>query len=297
MQRSSSGRKPARRNNAGKRNRSRAAGSPDTSTAAKNQGPSLPEPWWRKILTLPRVVGLAALGAFATWGIPAGIGYINERFVDPSPVSISVETNPNRIGGFSDLPIDLVLPADSRPSTGPGPGCSGFRDWARKNGGIDAGETRIQVVVKNKKKGDLLISDARAVVDRRTSPVKGIGISCPTAGEAKMRSLIINLDEPDARAHYTGGKQSSFGFSLKEGEVETFLITAQAKSEIYDWHIELTVVANQRSQTSRVDDHGQNFRTAPYGKESEWAWDYKDSWTGPNGVKVRAGGNLARGPR
>src|SRR5512144_2466160 len=103
---------------------------------------------WHKLLTIRGVVAGTALATLVTWGVTELVTYLQHKVTAPDPVSWTVETNPNRVGGLSDLPINLTLPIGAHPSTGPGAGCINFRDWARNNGGVDAGATPLQVALQ-----------------------------------------------------------------------------------------------------------------------------------------------------
>ena len=120
---------------------------------------------WRKLLTLPGLIGLTALGAVVTWGATEFVTFVRDEVTASDPVSIAVESNPAQTSAFAGLPVDDVrLPAGTQPSTGPGPGCGGFRPWAQEQGGADAGATRLQIVLQGRTSGQVLISNARAVI-------------------------------------------------------------------------------------------------------------------------------------
>lgn len=261
-------------------------GQPEAKDTASNRGK-----WWRGLLTVPRLVAATALTALVTWGITELATSVKEQAVSLNPVAWSVEANPALVGGFSDLSIHMMLPAGAHPATGPGAGCKTFRPWALANGAVDAGATYLQVVLQGRSPGQLLISDARAVVVTREAPARGIGISCPSAGVAEFRPLTINLDTPDRRAHYQSTRP--FGFTLAQGETETFLIRATASAGIYRWHLEISVISGQVSRTIRIDDHGRDFRTGPSVHGPTWVWNYQDAWTGgPSNSEVPVGGKL-----
>ena len=75
------------------------------------------------------------------------------------------------------------------------------------------------------------ISNARAVVIvTRETPATGIDLTCPPAGEAELRALSIDLDQRDPRARYQSTEGREFGFTLEQGEIETFVVTATANN-------------------------------------------------------------------
>jgi hypothetical protein len=99
--------------------------------------------WWRKLLTLPGVALATAMTALVSRAVTQAITTTQSKVQLRNPVSLTIETNPNHVGGFADQDIDMVLPDSADPRTGPGPGCEGFHDWARRNGGVDAGTTKM----------------------------------------------------------------------------------------------------------------------------------------------------------
>jgi hypothetical protein len=247
--------------------------------------------WWRGLLTVPKLVAATALTALVTWGVTELVTSVKEQAVSRNPIAWNVETNPAQVGAFSDLSIKMMLPAGAHPADGPGTGCNTFRPWAVAHGAIDAGATHLQVVLQGREPGQLLISDARAVVVARKAPTRGIGIGCPSAASAEFRWLTINLDSPGRRAHYQSARP--FGFTLGQGETETFLVTATASTGIYDWYLEISVITGQTSRTIRIDDHGRPFRTGPSIHGQTWDWNYKDAWIGGvGGSVVPVGGKL-----
>ncbi len=232
-----------------------------------------------------------ALTVLVTWAVTWVIHTVERMASEDNPVSWSVETNPNRVAAFADLPIDVMLPPGVRPSSGPGPGCANFHDWARSQGAMDAGTTRLQVVLQGRSDGQVLVSDARAVIVGEQPA--GVMLRCPTAGEAALRLLTIDLDSQLPVAQYTSEARRTFGFTLEKGETETFLITARAARSGCRWYLQLTLVTGARTRTIRVDDHGRPFGTVGTAGGPDWSWD-GDSWLGPNNERVPVGGDLDR---
>lgn len=267
----------------------------------KEPAPAQPSPTgWRTLLTLPKALIATALTAAVAWGATEVATSFRDEAVARDPVTVSVESNPAETGAFAGLPVDARLPDGAEPITGPGTLCSGFRPWALQQGGADAGATRLQVVVQGRTPGQLLVSNARAVVVTREAPMAGIDLRCPPAGQAELRALSIDLDQRDPRARYVSAENREFGFTLGQGEIETFVVTATANQATYSWYLELTVVVGDESRTVRVDDAGQPFRTTTPVQGEPWEWDYESSWTrlteGGTFVRVPVGGRLADGP-
>ncbi|MER6361648.1 hypothetical protein [Kitasatospora sp. NPDC001527] len=231
-------------------------------------------------LSLPALIVTTAVVGVVSWGVTRLTDGANSLARTTGPLAtVSVETNPKKVGAFEDTGIQGVLPAGAAPTTGPGTGCTGFHDWLIKNAGTDAGASRLQVTVQGNAERQVQISNVRVVVASREEPPASVGVSCPTAGQANLRFLTIDLDSPQPRATYTSEDGAPFGFTVESGEIETFLISATAQQALYHWYLELDLVSGTKRTTVRVDDGGKSFRTAPLPAAPGWAWDYKSTWT------------------
>jgi hypothetical protein len=233
---------------------------------------------WRRLAAILGGLAIAAVTTVVTWAATKGVTTFDRAVTARDPVTVSVQSNPSLAAGFAGTSVDLRLPARAQPGSGPGQFCRGFRPWAQERGGVDAGVSRLQIVVQGETEGRLLISEARAVVLERNASEAGIDVRCPSAGEAEFRALSVDLDAPDTRAQYESGDGRPFGFTLDKGEIETFLVTATASRADYAWYIELVVVAEGKPVTIRVDDGGRPFRTSPPAAGRVWEWDYESAW-------------------
>ena len=249
-------------------------------------------PFWRRLLNVPVAVAAAAMTAGVTWGVTKILTSAETAATSEHPLAWAVETNPAKVGGFADMPIELVLPGGTHPTTGPGPGCSSFVDWGMRQGGIAAGTTNLAVFLRGRVDGQVLVSDARAVIVGRRPPSPGIRVRCPSAAEANLRPLTINLDGPDTKARYVSSSGRRFGFTLQKGETETFLLSARAKRAAYRWYLELTLIIGSTQKTVRIDDHGRLFQTTSPTRGDVFDWNDPNGWVGPHGQRIPVGAPL-----
>ncbi|MDI5912414.1 MULTISPECIES: hypothetical protein [Streptomyces] len=245
---------------------------------------------WRELLfSLPGLIVTTVVVGVASWAVTYLTTAMETWGKDAeSVVTVSVETNPAKIGGFSDQSIVGVVPIGTRPATGPGGGCSTFHDWLTKNGGVDAGKSKLQVAVQGSASHQVQINNLRVIVVKRDKPPPTVGLTCPSAGNANLRPIDIDLDQALPRAKYKATDGRPFGFTVNKGEIETFLVTALAKHARYAWYLELDVTSEGKTSTLRVDNKGKPFRTAPLPNPPMWSWDYDSTWTGSD-QRLRVG--------
>lgn len=254
---------------------------------AKESG-SAARKWWQRLLTVPVLVATAALTAGVSWAATELLKGARSEISPPAePIALSVETNPAGTGAFADSPVTLVLPRRARIRGDPGPGCDGFRPWARAHGGVDAGATKLVLVVQGNVDEAVMISRIRATVLSRLSPLRGNGVECPPAGAAQFRALGLDLDREPPRVTYRSGGGAPFGFTLANGETETFNVVATATRARYRWIMDMDFVVDGRKQSLRIDDDGRAFETTPSPRGPWWSWNYHDEWSGGSGKATR----------
>jgi hypothetical protein len=249
--------------------------------------------WWQKLVSLPGILLTTGLTVVVSWAVTQALtsmqSHNREQEQLDNPVSVSTESNPARVGGFSDLPMEMILPFNASSYTKPGTGCLKFHDYMAEHGGVDSGVTRLQVVVQGLASGQVLISDMRAVVVDRGKPLTGIPVRCPTAGAANIRAVTLDLDDPTPHAHYTGRPREEFGFTVQQGETETFLVTATTTQCTCRWHLEMELVVMGERRTITVTDNGSDFYTTTTLASPPWEWDFNQTWFGPGRRIVQAG--------
>ncbi|MEO3787180.1 hypothetical protein ABGB12_27970 [Actinocorallia sp. B10E7] len=234
--------------------------------------------------TAPGLIAVTVLttvvGAGATLAFTAATDFFKKRDLAEKPVTISVETNPFKIADFADFGASVVAPPGLRNGgTGPGEGCSGFTDWATAGGGIDAGISRLRVVVEARGDKQVHLVQMRVVIDEATDPADGEILICPSASATSSRALEIDLDNPIGKVNYYNEKGDPFGFVVGKDDSEVFLIEAKTKKHQYKWHLALSTILDGRSQEIRIDNAGRPFETTPWPTSAEsWSWDWSHSW-------------------
>jgi len=234
--------------------------------------------WWRGLLTVPALLGTTALTGVVSWGVAHYLTQASSTIASRNPVVIALETNPARIGGASDKPIEATFPSSDAIVGDPGPGCDGFHSWVTGHGGIDAGSTQIQLIVQGRVPDAVQISGLRVEKLGSSPPSMGVPVECPPAAAAQFRAMKIDLDATPPSVTYQSSGGAPFGFTLKQGETETFNVLATTTRSHCVWVIDLDLVVNGKKVTMRVPDKGRPFETTPLSRE-RWSWNYADSWT------------------
>lgn len=240
--------------------------------------PKLKAPWRRRILTVPGLILTTALTTAVSWGATAVLTHVTTpAAVEHGPIAVSLETDPSRISGVSDAGVFGMIPASVRTQGSPGDGCEGFHNWLKKNRGIEAGRTNLQLVIQGQSDSAVLISSMRVRVLSKLALDDGIPVACPTAGEAQIRSISVNLDATPPTVDYRSNSGAPFGFTLAKGETETLLVTASAARATYRWAIDLEVVVDGAKKTLSVGGPDGFWTTArpsgPY-----WQWNFRNAW-------------------
>jgi hypothetical protein len=233
-----------------------------------------------------------ALTVLVTWLVTQALTSVERERDLANPVTVSVESNPANIGAFSDLSIEVALPASVQTAPDPGSGCGRFHPKLLGMGAADAGATHLQVVVQGSTSEAVLVSNMRAVVTERERPSTGPLAVCPSAGAAQIRPVSIDLDDQSPAAELQSG-DAEFGFTVAQGETETFLVSATTEECFCEWHLEVELVVAGERRVEEISDRGQPFSTtASSALTPRLEWDYEGIWYA-DGVQVRPGQDLA----
>jgi hypothetical protein len=239
------------------------------------------------VWALLALIGTTVLTAAVSWVVTTVADRTKDRLEAGEPVVVTVESDPTRVSGFGDEVRAVAVPAGQVPAPDPGAGCRDLYTWARARSGVDAGRSLLHLFVRGERAGEVVIHEIRAVVDRRQAPAPALELSCHPDGELEDRRLGIDLDSGSPVARYDSAEGNPFGFTVRRGEVEAFLITATVNSSAVWWHLEIDVVDGDQRRTVRVDDNGRPFATVPAATGGRWRWG-SDGWSavdlGPGAV-------------
>ena len=247
----------------------------------------------RETLTsLPFLALTTALTVVVTWLVTQGLTGVERDRELADPVTLNVEANPANVGAFSDLSIEIALPSTTQTAPDPGSGCGDFHPKMLGMGAADAGVTRLQVVVQGSTSEAVLISNMRAVVTKREKPWTGPLAVCPSAGAAQIRPVSIDLDSQSPAAKPQSG-DFEFGFTVAQGETETFLVSATTEKCFCEWHLEVELVVAGERRVQAIFNSGRPFRTtAASDLTPRLEWNYDGVWHGDED-EIRPGQEFA----
>src|SRR6478736_3988070 len=92
----------------------------------------------------------------------------------PPPIFVKAEKSAN-------MPFDMVVPSD-RTSVPPPPGCDGFHAWGLQQGGVDAGQTNVSLIVQGNTDANVYISGIHASLTSREPLSQGAHVNCQSEG-------------------------------------------------------------------------------------------------------------------
>ncbi|HME15842.1 MAG TPA: hypothetical protein VKG83_10420 [Mycobacterium sp.] len=198
---------------------------------------------WRRLRTVPGVIGMTILTTLVGAGITWLVGDLKEANFRPSDaIKLSVETDPAKMSETNSNARywSAVIPSTVRTHGSPfkDGGCRGFHSWVADNHGTDAGTSILQISAQGATDKAVLIQNMRVSIIQTSPPLTGLGVECPTAGNAQLRQIAVNLDATPPTVDYKSDSNAPFGFTLAKGETESFVVSASAAKATYRWRIE-----------------------------------------------------------
>jgi hypothetical protein len=148
--------------------------------------------------------------------------------------------------------------------------------WARAHGGVDDYAVNIKLVLEGNRPAPIRILGMRPIKHCR-DPLTGTLFLSPSAGADSSVRIGINLDEPRPIARKLQGGMGLTGdyfaektVSLKQGEQQTFQITAATIRSYCEFTLELTILDNGNTITQEIKNGSQPFRVSAVKTTGEW---------------------------
>jgi hypothetical protein len=196
--------------------------------------------------------------------------------VSPSARVLTTVIDDNNSG------ITVILPRSPlTASTNPGGGCQNFQGWADSQGGVGANETPFFLLVQGNTSQAVYVEGMRPRVLSVGGRVGRYLATCPTQGAVIPQKVALPLDGGRAGRFVTSAAGSPFGvgFTVGNGDSETFSIGATTRRYNVRWLLEVQLIVAGHPQILTISDHGQPFVTSatPPGLP-EYAWNQVDTW-------------------
>lgn len=160
--------------------------------------------------------------------------------------------------------------------------CRTWWAWGQRIRAVDAPTTRMRIFVQGTTTTAIVLTGARVRIARRDAPLAGTTATCSKGGAAvNPRHIAIDLDTSVATLD-GGDANEPFTFSLHEGDIEAFDITAHATRCDCRWWLELTYIQDGESKSLSVGSRDEPFRTTAATSAQPVRW------TGKRWIKARA---------
>ncbi|WP_431775899.1 hypothetical protein [Streptomyces cucumeris] len=172
-----------------------------------------------------------------------------------------------------DVTDVMVVPRKVRPQNLPKDvgSCRGSRNWAHRQGGLDAVSSRVEIEAVGAKDRTVVIRNVRAEkVGPPKPPVEGTVIRCTGQGVGEKTPMALDLDTtaPTALAGADLGYVSRTPYFtnkyiyLENQKPEVLSVAAMATDRSYDYVIKIDGSVDGKQKTWTLKDGDQPFRIA-----------------------------------
>lgn len=252
---------------------------------------------WQRWLTIPNLILTTLVTTVVTVGASWAVNQYLTRTVAGEPVKVFVETDPARMSGVSASGRPAIIPSDVQTHGTPGQGCAGFHSWVVDNHGVDAGSTVLQFTAQSASDKAVLIQSVQVKIIETSPSMSGIAVTCPSAGNAQIHAISIDLDATTPTAVFTStAPDAANAFNLAKGETESFVVKATAAKATYRWNLKLNLVVDGQPKSIDVGGTAGFTTTVGPAPDEAWEWDYgeKNEWNhyGPDPETISASSPL-----
>jgi hypothetical protein len=229
--------------------------------------------------TWPRRIGALAGSALVAWAVSAFAPPLWQHAstkvgLAPAPVQVSVLADPDRIGR-TDLrgAPEFVLrkPAAAIGAAPSGDNADGRWAWAHAQGGVDATQTVVRLVIRGQDK-PVVLDNLRIQILSRGRPLRGTLASYTGLGSATVpRTFYIDLDSTPAKVEHVnsrGEDDTAFPYQVSPSDIEVFDLVAQTAFHDVTWKVLLDYSSSAGTGTMTV---GGPFHTTARADAETWA--------------------------
>ncbi|MGH3343997.1 MAG: hypothetical protein ACRDPK_14240 [Carbonactinosporaceae bacterium] len=218
---------------------------------------------WKAAKAIAAAVLIGALVEVMTGALSSVFSAVAARLWGGDPMTIAVDHLEDPCAGW-------VIP---RPpgslGTPPAPESPEYFDWADRRGGVDAGTTAADLILRGNSAKAVVLRDMRIVVTKRRPPVDGTHLFNACGGPVTRRLFDVDLDRQPpsivAKAEASPGEKPQrpveFPYQVAQGDPEVITIVTRTRDCDCSWVAELDWVDGEEQHTSVIDNDGRPFRT------------------------------------
>jgi hypothetical protein len=258
--------------------------------------------FWKWILAAV-VAGLAiTVGGLVQSGVLLAEHHVLHAIQpDSSPIDVAVITDPVEIPEYSQridgpnfvIPKrvqDLGAPPVSAPN---GAGDPAWYAWAHKQGGVDALESLVRLVVRGHDASQTTINSVTVSLRRRAPVATGLLVGpSGQGGGITPRGVDVDLGQQTPAVTWWDGANRVAPMSLVVSSSDTEVLDIRGdatKAELDFWVIQLHWANGTQSGVLNVDDHGRPFETTYPGHDDVgWNHPYWSGVVGGQSVHIQA---------
>ncbi len=213
----------------------------------------------------------AAVTGYVTSAITSGVDRVQGSLKKArSPIALtvdrSIQVRRSSKLGFAHYVFTRPIASIPYPTSGDLRYIPAWDAWARRQGGLDADSTGIQVVIEGTTQFPVVLTGLTVDITRRALPPKGAFVVPFGGGPLGVRYFAVNLDaNPPAvtsvPAEFSNDPAIDFPYRVSQAEPEVLNIVAHTQKCDCEWRALLHWVYHGKSDVTMIDNGGRPFRT------------------------------------
>lgn len=193
---------------------------------------------------------------------------------DPIGIQLGADGAVHNDGWTLYMPRELA--PDDHPSFDQRPSPEEVRTWFIDRGAYDVDASRLRLSLLGRSREPVQVREVSAAIRARTAAEKGVLITYPSAGENRIVTVDLDLEQEAPRAHWDGQPYfDSYFLSVAHREAQELRITARAGDSAVEWELEISYTWRGDQRSVRLDNAGQPFRTIgspQVARTYRWQW-------------------------
>jgi hypothetical protein len=218
-------------------------------------------------------LGFAVTAAASAW-IALWVSDRHDAAQEPAHIAVMADLNDmyaNQPYDWTAYSFVIDRPVARLPAP-PRGFCRTWWAWAQGFDAVDANTTRMRIILQGTSKTAIVLTGARVRVGRRDAPLRGTTATCSRGGAAvNPRHIAVDLDTSVATLD-GGDANQPFTFSLHEGDVEAFDVTAYTERCDCRWWLELTYIQDGATKAMSIGSRKDPFRTSAATRAQPVSW-------------------------